>query len=69
MVEAIVDVRGCDFSGLDLTKKVLSGVRMQVTHAAPPAPCWRAPCGGMAEEYWGRRGRGADTAASWAAGE
>lgn len=51
MVEAIVDVRGCDFSGLDLTKKVLSGVRMQVTHAAPPTPCWRAPCGGMTEEY------------------
>jgi uncharacterized protein YjbI with pentapeptide repeats len=29
MVEAIVDIRGCDFSSLDLTRKVLSGVRMQ----------------------------------------
>ncbi len=30
MVEAMVDVRGCDFSKQDLSGKVLSGVMLQV---------------------------------------
>ncbi|GFH12607.1 uncharacterized protein HaLaN_08322 [Haematococcus lacustris] len=29
MTEALVDVRGCDFSGLDLRKKVMSGVILE----------------------------------------
>ena len=30
MTEAIVDIRGCDFTNLNLSGKVLSGVLMQV---------------------------------------
>lgn len=30
MTEAIVDIRGCDYSNKDLSGKVLSGVLMQV---------------------------------------
>jgi hypothetical protein len=28
--QAVVDIRGCDYSNLDLKGKVLSGVKMQV---------------------------------------
>ena len=36
-----VDIRGCDFSGKNLSSKVLSGVRMQVRHGAGEAALLR----------------------------
>ena len=44
MTEALVDIRNCDFSNMDLSGKVLSGVLMQVgseesdPHGGPS--CW-----------------------------
>ena len=59
MTEATVDIRECDFSNLDLSGKVLSGVRMQVRgeSAAWGAGHDGSPLRLVSHASVGRRGR------------